>query len=127
MVAGSLSLVGYGADDGGRDRDDADREARALDEALTVAEAIGQEFAERWTANPLSPTVAVDLGGGSRDQPLFVLTIALDLEEDFDVIAWQEGQVAEMVEDLRSHVVRSKVNDWDWLVTTAVRAGSPSG
>ena len=124
---GNLKPVGHQAD-AAWDSDGTDRQTRALDEALTAAEAIGQEFAQRWRSNPLSPTVGVDRRLGSRDQPLFVLTIALDLEEDFDDDAWRDGQVEKMVEDLRSLVLNnSTVNDWDWLVTTAVRAGSPSG
>lgn len=103
---------------------DADREQEALDQAADAAEAIARELEREWQGGEAEPSVSVALNVGGDDQPVFVFSILLGLDEDFDVAEWPAQILDDLKASLRSRVSGTDVDDWDWLVTAAIKSGS---
>lgn len=68
--------------------------------------------------------MSVVLDIGADDEPLFVFSLLVELEEDFDVDNYPDVEVERLRSDLRSRVPRTPVDDWRWLLTTGTKAGA---
>ncbi len=102
----------------------AQADAEALDEALHAARGIGESFAQDWHDSTLSPAVSVVLDTGADDEPLFVFSLLVELDEDFDVDNYPEAEIEALRSDLRSRVPGTPVGDWRWLLATGTKAGA---
>jgi len=103
---------------------DAERAEAALAEALTEAETIAASFTEERSGSPLQPAVSVDLDIGGDDQPLFVFSMNVDLEDDLAAEDYPLAEIQELTSALRSRIASSTVVGWSWLVTTGTKAGA---
>ena len=103
---------------------DAEREEVALTEALAEAEAIAASFTDERSSDLLQPAVSVDLDIGGDDQPLFVFSMNVDLEDDLDADAYPLEEIQGLTSALRSRIAESTVVGWAWLVTTGTKAGA---
>jgi len=89
----------------------------SLDAAQKAADEIVDAFNEQRQSGGLHPKAEAELRSGSVEQPLFVITIHLALDDDFDPADWPQQEVAALTEALRDAVVGSAVDDYDWFVT----------
>lgn len=69
-----------------------------LDRALAEAETLVSTMDQEWAARELQPRATVTLKAGAEDQPLFVFTILIALDENFDREQWP----GPLVEGLKS-------------------------
>lgn len=74
-----------------------------------------------WESEDPKPELTVDVDAGEEGQPVFVFSLLLDLDEDFDPAEFPSEAVEQLKADLRARVVDSEVDHWDWLVTAAAR------
>jgi len=116
--------MGYNSTDAARDAHDAERGDALLLEALSLAQEICRAFAERFQDDPLGPAISVELELGSDDQPVFVFTLLMEIDDDFDADEYPAEGIERLLKDLRENVADSIVDDWDWFVTTATKAGA---
>ena len=65
---------------------------------------------------------------GSDDRLIFVFSVVLDLEEDFDLEDYPYEAAQSATEDLRRRLVGTKVDDWGvYVVSVTGRPRSSSG
>ena len=90
----------------------------ALDAAKQDAERVRKEFVE--SLPPGSPAYDAEWTTryGSEDRLIFVFSVVLDLDEDFDTRDYPYEAAASATADLRSRLVGSKVDDWGAFVAT---------
>jgi hypothetical protein len=98
---------------------DAEQRQQQLAAAFRAAGAISDELTQEWRSKDLSPAVSVKLDVGEDNDPVFVFSILLRLDEDFDASQFPGELVEQLKSDLRSRVVASEVDLWNWLVTAA--------
>jgi hypothetical protein len=96
----------------------------SLADAQAEAAAIAARFTAERTENPLRPDVTVDLDVGGDDQPLFVFSVNVDLDDDLAASEYPLDELQELASALRSQVAESPVNGWASLVTVGTRAGA---
>ena len=101
---------------------DAELVEAALAQALTEAEVIAAGFTDELASNPLRPDVTVDLDVGGDDQPLFVFSVDVDLDDGLAASDYPLDEIQELTSALRSRIATSRVNDWAWLVTAGTKA-----
>ena len=90
----------------------------ALDVAKQDAERVRKEFVE--SLPPGSPAYDAEWTTRyrSEDRLIFVFSVVLDLDEDFDTRDYPYEAAASATADLRSRLVGSKVDDWSVFVAT---------
>ena len=105
---------------------DADQAMEELDDALRAARTVGSAFEVDWREREtrLEPNLNVDLVVGAEDQPLFVLTLLLNLPDDLAAEDFPGEAVEKLQEDLRGRIAGTPVDGWDWIVTTRTKAGA---
>jgi len=91
--------------------------------ALAVAREIAISFGQE-AQSELRPTIKVDLETGSREQPLLVFSLLLDLEDDLDAKDYPMPEIAGLEKDLRARIANSAVHEWDWIVIAGTKAGA---
>lgn len=102
--------------------------AAAFDAAKQDAERIRKEFVA--SRPPDSPAYDAEWTTryGSEDRLIFVFSVVLDLNEDFDVRDYPHDEALSATEDLRRRLVGTKVDDWGvYVVTVTSRLKSSSG
>lgn len=109
--------MGYSSEDAAADAAAADEGDRVLLHAIDTAETLAADFVDAWTSDPLSPDVTVGLEIGAGDQPVFVFTLLVDLDDDLPAEEFPEARVERLQSDLRSRIASTEVDDWDWIVT----------
>ena len=97
----------------------------ALDAAKQDAERVRAEFVE--SLPPDSPAYDAEWTTpyGSEDRLIFVFSVVLDLEEDFDTREYPAEAAAGATAWLRNRHVGTKVDDWGVVVVTVT--GRPDG
>lgn len=103
---------------------DAEREEPSLAGVLADAQLIAATFTDAGSSSHLRPEASVALDVGGDDQPLFVFTMDVDLEDDLDVAEYPMNDIQALVSDLRSRIAASSVVSWAWMVTAGTRAGA---
>ncbi len=93
------------------------------EKALAVAREIAIWFSQE-ARSELRPTIKVDLETGSREQPLLVFSLLLDLEDDLDAKDYPMPEIARLEKDLRARIEKSAVDEWDWIVIAGTKAGA---
>ena len=90
----------------------------ALDAAKRDAERVRKEFVK--SLPPGSPAYDAEWTTryGSKDRLIFVFSVVLDLEEDFDTRDYPTEAAARATADLRNRLVGSKVDEWGVFVGT---------
>ena len=90
----------------------------ALDAAKQDAERVRKEFVE--SLPPGSPAYDAEWTTryGSKDRLIFVFSVVLDLEEDFDTRDYPTEAAARATADLRNRLVGTKVDEWGVFVVT---------
>jgi hypothetical protein len=116
--------MGYSSSDAAHDAADAARAEAALDAALEAADSICTSFVTEHQDSPLSPDVSVSLEVGAEDQPVFVFSLLVELEDDLDPNDFPEDEIETLQSALRARIVNTPVDDWDWIVTTGTKAGA---
>ena len=98
----------------------------ALNAAKQDAERVRAEFVENLP--PGSPAYDAEWTTryGSEDRLIFVFSVVLDLEEDFDTREYPNEAAACATTDLRSRLVGTKVDDWGVYVVTVTGRPRPS-
>lgn len=96
----------------------------ALTRALEAAEALVAACNEEWTSETLDPRASVELKAGAEDQPLFVFTIWVALDESFDPQDWPGELIERLKGALRGKIVISEADSFDWYVTVNSRASA---
>ena len=119
--------MGYTADDAASDAYYAAQEAEDLEATTERGRQLVEEFLGAWADHQLSPGLAFSVEAGGDDQPLFVFTIQVSLEEDFDAAEWPADAVEELTADLRSRISGTEIDNWDWFVGASIKVdvGSP--
>lgn len=93
------------------------------------AERIKKEFVDNLAAQD-SPAYDAEWTTryGSDDRLIFVFSVVLDLEEDFDLEDYPYEAAQSTTEDLRRRLVGTKVDDWGvYVVSVTGRPRSLSG
>ena len=116
--------MGYTSDDATRDAADEERADKALAEARTVADTIAEAFTHDWRGSDLHPIVSAAVDVGGEDQPVFVFSLLLELDDDLDADEYPWGEVEQLQNDLRNRLIGTPVDEWDWIVTTGTKAGA---
>lgn len=94
----------------------------ALKSAMRAANKVRKEF-----LSSLPPcSVAYDLEWvlryGSEERLIFVFSVIIDLEENFDVQAYPREEVNRITADLRERLIGTEVDAWGvWVVTVTAR------
>ena len=98
----------------------------ALDAAKQDAERVRTEFVE--SLPPGSPAYDAEWTTryGSEDRLIFVFSVVLDLEEDFDTRDYPHEAAASATADLRNRLVGTKVDDWGVYVVTVTGRPRPA-
>ena len=98
----------------------------ALDAAKQDAERVKKEFVE--SLAPSSPAYDAEWTTryGSEDRLIFVFSVVLDLEEDFDTRDYPGEAADAATADLRRRLVGTKVDDWGVYVVTVTGRPRPS-
>lgn len=116
--------MGLSWNDAAMSAHDAELADAALTEAQTEAEGIAARFTDDSADNPLRPVVTVDLDVGGDEQPLFVFSVNVELDDDLDAGEYPLDELEELASSLRSQVAASTVSGWAWLVTVGTKAGA---
>ena len=90
----------------------------ALDAAKQDAERVKQEFVASLVQDSPAYDSEWTTRYGSEDRLIFVFSVVLDLEEDFDTRDYPDEAAASATSDLRSRLVGTKVDDWGVYVVT---------
>ena len=98
----------------------------ALDGAKQDAERVRAEFVE--SLPPGSPAYDAEWTTryGSEDRLIFVFSVVLDLEEDFDTRDYPYEAAASATADLRNRLGGTKVDDWGVYVVTVTGRPRPA-
>lgn len=112
--------------DPAHDAYDAERAEVALTQAAHAAQEIAATFNREHEGSELHPTLRSDLTAGGDEQPLFVFSLVIALDEDFDADDYPSAVVEEFVSDARRRVEASPVDEWSWLVSVNV-GDAPDG
>ena len=98
----------------------------ALDVAKRDAERVRIEFVDSLPSASPAYDAEWTTRYGSEDRLIFVFSVVLDLEEDFDTRDYP-GEVADAATaDLRRRLVGTKVDDWGVYVVTVTGRPRPS-
>lgn len=106
---------------------DAELADAALAETRADAEAIAAAFHDEWADNALRPAVSVGLDVGGDDQPLFVFSMNVEIDDDLDADEYPLDEIQALTSALRSRIATSSVDDWAWLVTAGTKASAAHG
>ena len=103
-----------------------ERSADEYLEALTVAMRVAKQIRSDFVASlsPCSPAYDLEweLRHGSGDRLIFVFSVVIDLEEDFDIREYPRDEVNRLTADLRERIGGTEVDSWDvWVVTVTTR------
>ena len=105
-----------------QDRRSADQYVETLTHAMRAAKRIRSDFVA--SLSPCSPAYDLEweLRHGSEDRLIFVFSVVIDLEEDFDVGEYPRDEVNRLTADLRERIAGTEVDAWDvWVVTVQAR------
>lgn len=100
----------------------ADAAERSL--ALEEARRIGESFAHDWASDPLSPEVSVKLDIGAEEQPIFVFSLLLKLDDDLDTDEYPHREIEQLKSDLRTRISGSPVDEWDSVVVAGTKVAA---
>lgn len=123
---GTLAPMGTARSDLGWDDHQSDRAAAELDVAEVAAKEIAAAFTAERSDSSLHPDVSVVLDVGGDDEPLFVFSMDVDLDEGLDVDEYPLDEVQELASELRSRIAASVIATWSSLVTVATKASAAS-
>ena len=90
----------------------------ALDAAKQDAERVRTEFVQSLPADTPAYDAEWTTRYGSEDRLIFVFSVVLDLEEDFDTRDYPYEAAARATADLRNRLVGTKVDGWGVFVVT---------
>ena len=90
----------------------------ALDAAKQDAERVRTEFVESLPADSPAYDAEWTTRYGSTDRLIFVFSVVLDLEEDFDTRDYPYEAAASATANLRNRLVGTKVDEWGVFVVT---------
>lgn len=99
-----------------------EEEALAFEQAITVARDLAAELTVQWAADPLSPEVSVELTTGAYGDPLFVLSIDIDMPDDLPAAEYPMDHLSALKEHLRARIIGTPLDDWKWLVDVGTKA-----
>ena len=89
-----------------------------LDAAKQDAERVRKEFVESLPPSSAACDAEWITRYGSKDRLIFVFSVVLDLEEDFDTRDYPYEAAARATADLRNRLVGTKVDEWGVFVVT---------
>jgi hypothetical protein len=93
-------------------------------QALEEAQRISGFFTHNWASDPLSPEVAVRLDVGAEEQPIFVFSLRLKLDDDLDPDEYPRDQIEQLKSDLRARIADSPVDEWDSVVVAGTKVAA---
>ena len=104
------------------DERSADEYLEALTAAMRAAKQIRSDFVSGLSPSSPAYDLEWELRYGSEDRLIFVFSVVIDLEEDFDVREYPRDEVNRLTADLRERLVGTEVDSWDvWVVTVTAR------
>ena len=111
---------------------EAEHSAAEVQDAFTDAQQDAERIKKKFVANlpPGSPAYDAEWTTryGSEDRLIFVFSVVLDLEEDFDLEDYPYEAAQNATEDLRRLLVGTKVDAWGvYVVSVTGRPRSLSG
>ena len=98
----------------------------ALDAAKQDAERVRTEFVDSLPPGYPAYDAEWTTRYGSKDRLIFVFSVVLDLEEDFDTCDYPYEAAASATADLRNRLVGTKVDDWGVYVVTVTGRPRPA-
>ena len=90
----------------------------ALDAAKQEAEQIRKDFIASLPSGSPAYDAEWTMRYGSQDRLIFVFSVVLDLEENFDVRDYPYDTTRSATADLRRRLIGTKVDDWGPCVVT---------
>ena len=98
----------------------------ALDAAKQAAERVRTEFVQSLPLGSPAYDAEWTTRYGSEDRLIFVYSVVLDLDEDFDTRDYPAEAAAIATADLRHRLVGTEVDDWGVYVVTVTGRPRPS-
>ena len=92
----------------------------ALDAAKRDAERVRAEFVESLPADSPAYDAEWRTRYGSKDRLIFVFSVVLDLDEDFDIRDYPYEAADNATADLRKRLAGTKVAEWGVFVVTVI-------
>ena len=121
---GTIESMDSTTGDASWDRIDAERADEASTPPLEALRSTIKSFLADHQDSLLSPEVWVDVDPGAEEQPVFVVSLLVDLEDDLDPDDFPRSEVEALQDDLRDRISKTPVDRWDWIVTTGTKAGA---
>lgn len=118
----TLAFMRYAPHRHASDRSTSDEEALAFEQATTIANDLAAELTAKWSSEPLSPDVRVELTTGEYGDPLFVFSVNVDLPDDLPAAEYPMDHLSGLKKYVRARIIATPVDEWKWLVEVGTKA-----